>query len=93
MLQDLRSLETDALNAQKSGDYLKAIELWTNLLARAPRWEHGYPHYHMADCYTRVGKFDLAERSYRAAIALAPEDEMFSIALGSLIEARKSGVL
>ncbi len=89
----LRDVECQALNFQKSGKYIAAIELWKNIVQKNPEWERGYPYYYMADCYCRLKLFDDAENFYRMASKVAPEDEMFSTALESFIEARKSGVL
>jgi tetratricopeptide (TPR) repeat protein len=93
MSQNLRETETLALAAQKAGEYGAAIRLWRAIIDIQSNWKHGYAHYYLADCYTRIGEFNRAEEEYRTAIELEPENEMFSIALESLIDARRSEVL
>jgi tetratricopeptide (TPR) repeat protein len=93
MSEDLRETETRALKAQKVGDFGAAIDLWRAIIEIQPNWEHGYAHYYLADCYTRIGEFDKAEQEYKAAIQLEPQNEMFSTALQSIIDARRSGIL
>jgi tetratricopeptide (TPR) repeat protein len=93
MSQNPRDVEARALQAQKAGEYRVAIELWRAIIELQPNWEHGYAHYYLADCYIMVGDSDRAEQEYRRAIDLAPQDELFSIALQSLVDARRSGVL
>jgi tetratricopeptide (TPR) repeat protein len=91
MTNDLRELEAAALEAQRDGRFYDAIPMWNTILARQPTWEHGYAHYYLADCYTRTGQISLAEDAYRMAIAIAPEDTLFSDTLNSLLEARRLG--
>jgi tetratricopeptide (TPR) repeat protein len=93
MSENLRELERDALEAQRSEKYPEAIALWKRLLALNREWERGYPFYYIADCYTHIGELELAEEAYRNAIGLAPEDELFTVALSSLVEARNRGHL
>lgn len=90
-MEDVRQKEREAFAAEKDGDFESAILIWEQILEAYPRWENGYAHYHLADCYTRTGQIDLAVEAYRNAIALAPKDTMFSEALESLLKARKLG--
>jgi tetratricopeptide (TPR) repeat protein len=90
-MRNLRELEADALTAQRLENWSAALALWSTILADRPNWEGGYGYYYLADCYTRLGQLDSAEEAYRRAISIAPEDSLFSEALGSLVEARKLG--
>ena len=90
-MSDLRELEAMALEAQKQGQYDRAIEFWSQLLGEAPSWESGYAHYYLADCYLRSGQVALAEKAYREAISISPGDTLFSDALTSLQDAKRAG--
>jgi tetratricopeptide (TPR) repeat protein len=83
----------DAFDAEKRGDYAKAIELWSRLLERQGNWEHGYARYYLANCYERLGQFDEAEKQYAEAVRIEPNDKLFSEALAGLREARKAGLI
>jgi tetratricopeptide (TPR) repeat protein len=93
MTNDLRAIERDAFDAQRRGDYAKAIELWVRLLERQGNWEHGYARHNLADCYARLGQFDEAEKQLTEAVRIAPNDKLFSEALASLREAKKAGLI
>jgi tetratricopeptide (TPR) repeat protein len=93
MTNVLRSIERDAFEAQKRGDYGRAIQLWSRLLELNGRWEHGYARYNLANCYECIGRFDEAEKEYAEAIRIAPNDRRFSEALANLLAAKKAGVL
>jgi tetratricopeptide (TPR) repeat protein len=93
MTDKLRDIERDAFDAQRQGDYAKAIELWSRLLERQGNWEHGYARYNLAGCYERLGRFDEAEQQYVEAVRIEPNDKLFSQALAGLREARKSGLI
>lgn len=93
MGEDPRRLEERALQLQRDGSFAEATDVWLALVQAIPNWEFGYPHYYLADCYTRIGQLDLAEAAYRRAIAIAPEDALFSDALKSFLEARAAGLL
>jgi tetratricopeptide (TPR) repeat protein len=90
-VEDVREKEAQAIAAQNEGDFENAIQIWKQILGAYPNWEHGYAHYHLANCYVDAAQIDLAVEAYRKAIAIAPEDTMFSEALDSLLEARKMG--
>lgn len=90
---ELRDLEASALREQRSGRFGEAAAVWERLIALNDRWEHGYPHYHLADCYTRLGRLDDAERAYVKAMEVAREDDLFRDALGSLRTAREGGLI
>jgi tetratricopeptide (TPR) repeat protein len=92
-MTDLRTLEKDALGAQRRGEYPAAIKLWSRLLSLQSNWEHGYPHYYLADCYVQQGEFDEAEKHYVEAVNIAPSDSLFTDALTSLRAAREAGHL
>jgi tetratricopeptide (TPR) repeat protein len=92
-VNDLRTIESLAFKAQRSGDYETAISLWLQLIEKVNNWEDGYAHYNVADCLERIGKFDEAEKHYAEAVKIAPHDDRFSIALSSLIEDRKAGLI
>jgi len=93
LTDDIRELEREALRAGRCGDYELAVECWRRILAKHDNWEHGYAHYHLADCYTRLGMLDDAEAEYGRAISVAPNDTMFSEALESLKAARRNGLI
>ena len=88
MTDELRITEAKAFAAQKAGDYNDAARLWLDLICRAPCWEFGYLYYNLANCYVRLARLDEAEQAYKRAISVAPEDQMFSEALQSLLQAR-----
>jgi tetratricopeptide (TPR) repeat protein len=93
MTNELRDIERDAFDAQRRGDYAKAIELWSRLLERQGNWEHGYAHHSLAHCYASLGRFDEAEKQLAEAVRIEPNDKLFSEALASLREARKAGLI
>lgn len=93
MMCDVRQKEQQALAAQIEGDFERAIMIWNQILAAYPDWEHGFTHYNLAGCYEEAGQIDLAIETYRTAIKISPKDPMFSDALKSLMEARKSGYI
>ena len=90
-MEDVRQSESEAYAAQSAGDFERAIQIWVEILEKYPQWEGGYAHYYLADCYTRTGRIDLAIEAYREAIALGPNDKLFSDALESLMQARNLG--
>ncbi len=90
-MDNVREVESQAHIAHKTGDYEKAIKLYNEILSAYPRWEHGYTHYALADCYVEIGQIDLAVETYRQAIALHPNETMFTDTLAYLLEARKLG--
>ncbi len=90
-MEDVRQKEAEALAAEKEGDFECAIQIWEQILEAFPRWELGYAHYNLAGCYEETGKIDLAIETYRKAIALSPNDPMFTGTLESLLEARRQG--
>ena len=93
MTNELRDIERDAFDAQRRGDYAKAIDLWSRLLERQGNWEHGYARYNLANCYEMLGRFDEAEKQYVEAVRIEPNDKLFSEALIGLREARKAGLI
>ena len=93
MTDKLRDIERDAFDAEKRGDYVKAIELWSRLLERQGNWEHGYARYYLAGCYERLGRFDEAEKQYVEAVRIETNDKLFSEALAGLREAREAGLI
>jgi Tfp pilus assembly protein PilF len=48
-----------------------------------------YAHYAMAECLKRLGRIDRARTHFRLAVALAPDDPLYSGALGRLPPARR----
>jgi len=92
-MADLRELEKIALQAQMSGRWQDAINAWLTLLEIEPRWELGYAHYHLADCYLRIGQVDQSELAYRKALEFDPQDSMFTDALESFLNARRAGYI
>lgn len=90
-MEDVRQKEAEAFAAGKEGNFERAIEIWEQILEAYPRWENGFAHYNLADCYACAGKIDLAIEAYRNAIAQSPNDPMFTEALESLLGARKLG--
>ena len=90
-MEEVRQREVEAIAAGKEGDFTRAIQIWEQILEAYPRWELGYAHYNLADCYTCVGQIDRAIEAYHQAIALSPDDPMFTEALASVLEARRLG--
>jgi tetratricopeptide (TPR) repeat protein len=93
MADDPVEIEKRAFEAERAGQYQAAIGLWREIIEIVPNWEHGYAHYNLAHCCTCTGQLDEAEQAYRRAIELEPQNEMFSIALQSLVDARRSGAI
>jgi tetratricopeptide (TPR) repeat protein len=90
-MDDPRALEKAAFELSRLQDYMGAAAVWERLLGVYDRWENGYAHYYLADCYTRIGRLDDAENAYLRAIQLSPHDDMFTEALTSLRAARAAG--
>ena len=93
MTQALIDIEKRALKSQTAGEYENAIKLWCEIIQTAPNWEHGNAHHNLAHCYFMTTQFDEAERAYRNAVEREPQNEMFSNALQSFVDAKRSGVI
>jgi tetratricopeptide (TPR) repeat protein len=89
----IRDIELEAFNAQKRRDYLLAADRWRRIVDEHDNWEHGYAHYHLADCLARLGRFDEAVAEYHSAIRIEPNDALFREALSSLQAARRDGLI
>ena len=68
-MEDVRQREAEALAAGTEGDFTRAIQIWEQILGAYPRWQLGYAHYNLADCYTCVGQIERAIETYHQAIA------------------------
>jgi tetratricopeptide (TPR) repeat protein len=90
---DPRAAEQAAFAAERRKDYPEAIELWLRLIEEYGNWEHGYACYYLSNCYVHIGRFDEAEYWLVEAVKIEPKDEMFSDALESLRDAKKSGII
>ncbi|MBN9248501.1 MAG: tetratricopeptide repeat protein [Hyphomicrobium sp.] len=93
MIDPVRTLEREALDAQKRGNHVLAVDCWRRILNVHDNWEHGYAHYNLANCYVSLGRLDEAENEYRDAIRIEPNDALFTEALSSLQAARRDGLI
>jgi Flp pilus assembly protein TadD len=93
MRNDLVKLHAEALAAQNSGNFYEAVRIWELILQQQPNWEHGIPHYLLADCLERIGELERAEQALRDAVNLSPGCSMFEEGLRSHLAAKKSGIL
>ena len=81
----LIELERRALRARKLGHIKEAAELFSAIVKERPDWEHGIGLYNLARCYEDLGKLQLAEECYDAAIRYQPASRDFLGGLASFL--------
>jgi Flp pilus assembly protein TadD len=85
MSHRLIDLERRALDSQNSGRLNEAAELFTAIVKEQPDWEHGQGFYSLACCYEDLGRLELAEECYNAALRFAPANPYFLGGLASFL--------
>jgi tetratricopeptide (TPR) repeat protein len=85
MTHRLVDLEQRALNSRNSGNIEEAAELFSAIVKEQPDWEHGLGFYDLARCYEDLGKLELAEECYNAALRYQPASPDFLGGLASFL--------
>jgi len=85
MSYHLVNLEQRALDLRDSGRLDEAVELFARIVKEQPDWEHGMGFYNLAGCYEDLGRFELAEQSYDAALQCEPGNTIFLGGLASFL--------
>jgi len=83
MSQNLVDLEKKAIEFRNSGHLEEAAELFLAIVKFQPDWEHGTGFYDLAGCYEDLGRLDLAEECYAAALRFQPANRDFLGGLAS----------
>src|ERR1035438_188057 len=73
----LVELERKADALKNAGRNAEAAELFSTIVEVQPDWEHGTALHMLAQCYEDVGKLELAEENYRAALKYEPANDIF----------------
>ena len=81
----LVDLERRAIDLRNSGHIEEAAELFSAVVKEQPDWEHGIGFYDLAGCYEELGKFELAEECYHAALRYQPASTTFLGGLASFL--------
>ena len=85
MSRHLVDLERRALDFRNSGHIEEATELFSAIIKEQPDWEHGTGFYNLACCYEDLGRLDLAEECYNAALRFEPANPYFLGGLASFL--------
>jgi tetratricopeptide (TPR) repeat protein len=85
MTHRLVDLERRALDFRNSGNLEEAAELFSAIVKEQPDWEHGIGLYDLARCYEDLGKLQLAEECYNAALRYQPANRTFLGGLASFL--------
>jgi Flp pilus assembly protein TadD len=85
MSHHLIDLERKAFDFRKAGKINEAAELFAAIVKEQPDWEHGLGFYSLACCYEDLGRFELAEASYNAALRFEPANPYFLGGLASFL--------
>ena len=85
MSHHLVELERRALDLRNSGFLEEAAELFAKIVDEQPDWEHGMGFYNLANCYEDLGRIEMAEASYKAALRYEPENTIFLGGLASFL--------
>jgi tetratricopeptide (TPR) repeat protein len=85
MNHHLIDLERRALGFQNSGQFEEAAKLFSAIVKEQPDWEHGTGFYNLAGCYEDLGKLELAEECYNAALRYEPANPYFLGGLASFL--------
>ena len=73
----LVELERKAIELQNLGKNAEAAALFSAIVREQPDWEHGTALHLLAQCYEDLGKLELAEENYRAALKYEPANNIF----------------
>lgn len=84
-MNHLVELERRALDLQNSGKPQEAAELFSAIVKERPDWEHGMGFYNLAGCYEDLGRLELAEECYYAALRYQPAYDVFLGGLASFL--------
>ncbi len=84
-MNHLVDLEERALRLRNSGRIEEAAELFATIVKEQPDWEHGIGFYDLAGCYEDLGRLELAEQCYRAALRCQPANMYFLGGLASFL--------
>jgi len=76
-IDELMAIEQRAIQLQTHGQYLDAIPLWEELVAAAPKWDHGSAWHSLAACCEDAGEFQEAEVAYLRAIEIEPSNWIY----------------
>jgi Flp pilus assembly protein TadD len=68
MPSHLATVEQQALHLMNNGQKEEAAQLFRQILAERPDWEHGGAAYDLASCLEDMGRFDQAKLYYEQAI-------------------------
>jgi tetratricopeptide (TPR) repeat protein len=85
MTHHLVDLERRAHDFRNSGNIEEAAELFAAIVKEQPDWEHGIGFYNLACCYEDLGKLQLAEDCYNAALRYQPANSTFLGGLASFL--------
>jgi tetratricopeptide (TPR) repeat protein len=85
MTHHLVDSEQRALNLRNSGNIEEAAELFAAIVKEQPDWEHGIGFYNLACCYEDLGKLQMAEECYNAALQYQPANSIFLGGLASFL--------
>jgi|GEM_PF-1700129 len=81
----LIDLEQRALGFRMAGNIEEAAKLFSALVEEQPDWEHGIGFYDLAGCYEDLGKLELAEECYNAALRYEPANPYFLGGIASFL--------
>jgi Flp pilus assembly protein TadD len=81
----LVEIERKALQLKNSGRIAEAAELFSLIVEEQPNWEHGNAIHDLAQCYEDLGRLELAEKFYRAALDYEPTNDIFLGGLASFL--------
>jgi Flp pilus assembly protein TadD len=85
MSNHLINLERRAIDLRKSGHINEAADLFAAIVKEQPDWEHGLGFYSLAGCYEDLGRLELAEECYNAALRFEPANPYFLGGLASFL--------
>jgi Flp pilus assembly protein TadD len=85
MINRLVELERKAFQLKNSGRFAEAAELLSVIVEAQPDWEHGEALHNLAQCYEDLGRHELAEKLYRAALDYEPANDIFLGGLASFL--------
>jgi Flp pilus assembly protein TadD len=81
----LVELEQRALDFRNSGHLEEAAKLFSKIVKEQPDWEHGMGFYNLAGCYEDLGRLELAEEYYNAALRFEPANPIYLGGLASFL--------
>lgn len=69
---NLSDLYARAFSLKREGRLDEAADVYADLVAVCPEWEHGLAYYNLACCYEELGRLHDAERCYLGALNYEP---------------------